>query len=79
MPTAPLSPRDLSKPTRPLYLRHVPTPIWEQVHINAIRSGLGLTAYLVSVLANTEPLPVTSRQVRTEPKIEAAAPDVCTA
>jgi len=37
--------------TRPLYLKKVPTEVWEQVHINAIRSGMRLTEYLVSIMA----------------------------
>ena len=57
MPATLEAPRDLSRPTRPLYLKHVPTSIWEQVHINAIRSGLRLNDYLVAVLAHTEPIP----------------------
>jgi hypothetical protein len=42
--------------TRPIYLKRVPTPVWERVHVNAIKSGMRLTDYLVSVLANAEPL-----------------------
>ena len=56
MPATLEVPRDLSRPTRHLYLQHVPTPIWERVHINAIRSGMGLSDYLIAVFATTEPL-----------------------
>ena len=59
MPATLEAPRDLSRPTRPLYLKHVPTPIWERVHVNAIRSGMRLGDYLIAVFATTEPIPVT--------------------
>ena len=42
--------------TRPLYLKRVPADVWERVHVNAIRSGMRLTDYLVSVLAVAEPI-----------------------
>jgi hypothetical protein len=42
--------------TRPLYLKRVPTPVWERVHVNAIRSGMRLTDYLVTILASAEPI-----------------------
>jgi len=47
--------------TRPLYLKKVPTDVWERVHVNAIRSGMRLSDYLVSVLALTEPITVGRR------------------
>lgn len=50
--TAPTQPRA----TRPLYLKKVPAAVWERVHVNAIRSGMRLTDYLVSVLAAAEPV-----------------------
>ena len=52
--TQPVPPRA----TRPLYLKKVPTQVWERVHINAIRSGLRLTDYLVAVLASAEPVAI---------------------
>ncbi len=42
--------------TRPLYLGKLPTPIWERLHINAIRSGLPLQDYLAILLEHAEPL-----------------------
>ncbi len=46
----------LDRTTRPLYLKRVPVDVWERVHVNAIRSGMRLTDYLVAVLATAEPL-----------------------
>lgn len=49
-------PTNSPRPTRPLYLKRVPTEVWERVHVNAIRSGMRLTDYLVAVLSIAEPI-----------------------
>ena len=56
MPATLEAPRDLSRATRPLYLKHVPTPIWERIHVNAIHSGMRLSEYLIAVFTNAEPI-----------------------
>ncbi len=56
MPATPTAEPAQPRATRPLYLKKVPTPVWERVHVNAIRSGMRLNDYLVSVLANAEPV-----------------------
>jgi hypothetical protein len=53
----PTTPPAQPGPTRPLYLKKVPTAVWEQVHVNAIRSGMRFGDYLVAVLAAAEPIP----------------------
>lgn len=45
------------KPTRALYVKNVPAEIWEQIHVNAIRSGMRLQDYVVSIFANAGPVP----------------------
>lgn len=58
MPTALEPEQQTPRVTRPLYLKKVPAAVWERVHVNAIRSGMRLTDYLVSVLASAEPVAV---------------------
>jgi hypothetical protein len=56
MPTAANVAPNPVRSSRPLYLKKVPTPIWERVHVNAIKSGMRLGDYLVSILAASEPI-----------------------
>lgn len=58
-----------AKPSyRPLYVRRLPVGVWDRVHINAIRSGLRLSAYLVKLLEECEPLdPATTGSDATSP------------
>jgi hypothetical protein len=41
---------------RPLYIRRVPEEVWNRVHINAIRSRLRLSTYLVRLMEQSEPI-----------------------
>ena len=41
--------------TRPIYVRHVPEAVWNQIHENAIKSRLRLSAYLVRLMEHSQP------------------------
>ena len=45
------------KTTRDLFIRGVPSKIWEQVHVNAILSRQRLKDYLIQVLEMAKPFP----------------------
>lgn len=38
------------EPTRPLYVRRIPEPLWLRLHENALRSRVRLQTYVVKLL-----------------------------
>ena len=49
--------QQLQEITRPIYVRHVPEPVWNLIHENAIKSRLRLSAYLVKLMEQARPFP----------------------
>jgi len=39
-----------ARQSRPLYLKAVPTPLWNKLHVEAIECGVSLQDYLIALL-----------------------------
>lgn len=55
MPTTIEAPKE-RRANRPLYLKRVPTEIWNRMHSNAEEIQVPLQDYLISILSTVEPI-----------------------
>ena len=66
----PKLPQQLQEITRPIYVRHVPEPVWNLIHENAIKSRLRLSAYLVKLMEAAQPFPPQPLTRRSRPVLD---------